>query len=47
MIRKFKEDLDYELQTMRSDFETKLNESVATLQRDYSEKFKEMDRYFR
>lgn len=41
MMRKFKEDLDFEIQTLKSDFDYKLNDAISKVERDYSEKIKD------
>ncbi|CAK94932.1 unnamed protein product (macronuclear) [Paramecium tetraurelia] len=44
MVRKLKEDLDYEMQQLRRDQDEKLNEAIQKIERDYSEKVKDIER---
>ncbi|CAD8070275.1 unnamed protein product [Paramecium primaurelia] len=44
MVRKLKEDLDYEIQQLKKDQDEKLNDAIQKIERDYQEKLKDIER---
>ncbi|CAD8103369.1 unnamed protein product [Paramecium sonneborni] len=44
MVRKLKEDLDYEIQQLKREQDEKLDDAISKIERDQQDKFKEMER---